>query len=343
MGGYYQINNGTSYTNTYSPTTAALSCGVNGIVNIVELNVQNLQRWLYGTIGNSPATSGSTGQLVESTSQNGYIFYYSDRRGMNPDPLAPSYPANAGGTVSRITGGYGFEDLLNPSSSVGAPNGTLDTWTSTNQWGEDSNMNGRLDTFGVSNTSNTPYRGFSGTPFPSTGTPDPFQPVACGASGYSLNPAVAAKNKVTAARHALRLVNASEGNLPANLVAASGSTPAYYAGGFTVASENPVYVMGAYNATFPSTSSTSGFGDPSCAVNYLTSGCNVAAAVMADAVTLLSGQWSDRSSFNFPNNASQRVTPAATSYRLAIIQGNNPSAPYSSFSGMTDIQFGTDG
>ena len=37
-------------------------------------------KWLKGTIG-------ATGGQVDYVSQNGYILYFSDRRGMLPDPL----------------------------------------------------------------------------------------------------------------------------------------------------------------------------------------------------------------------------------------------------------------
>ena len=50
-------------------------CNVGGIMNTTELDVGNLKKWLAGTIG-------TTGTLVESSSQNGYILYFSDRRGM---------------------------------------------------------------------------------------------------------------------------------------------------------------------------------------------------------------------------------------------------------------------
>ena len=52
------------------------SCAIGGIMNIVELDVGNLRRWLLGT----------TGTNTDGVPQNGYVFYYSDRRGMLPDP-----------------------------------------------------------------------------------------------------------------------------------------------------------------------------------------------------------------------------------------------------------------
>jgi hypothetical protein len=359
---------------------------MNGIINIVELNVQNLQRWLYGQLpaaapnNVSPAgvaanpSMGSlpSGPLVDSLSQNGYIFYYSDRRGMNVDPNALSYSAGnppvSSGSAPRLTGGYGFADLVNPNSSVGAPNGTLDV-------GEDIRQNGIVDVFGAStshvdsqgNTITGIYQGFSNTSFPSTSSPtypDPFTPVLCGNLSASLNPDVARKNKVTGARHALRLVNGGLGNLPGNQVSNGGTynqqgqpsqllkctgANGCVEGGFTVASENPVYVMGNYNGL------STTFNEPSC--SGATTGCHVAAAVMGDAVILLSSNWTDLLSFTSPNSAQGRGTGsyappmAGNVYRMAIIQGKTPTASYPNYNtngllcgGSTPCpDFGTDG
>jgi len=57
-------------------------CSVNGIMNAVEFDVGNFRKWLAGTV------PGGTGPQVEFTNQNGYLVYFSDRRGMigNPHP-----------------------------------------------------------------------------------------------------------------------------------------------------------------------------------------------------------------------------------------------------------------
>ena len=44
-------------------------------MNVVELDVNNLNRWLTGALPGS-------GAAVDWTSQNGYLIYFSDRRGM---------------------------------------------------------------------------------------------------------------------------------------------------------------------------------------------------------------------------------------------------------------------
>jgi len=135
-------------------------------------------------------------------------------------------------------------------------------------------------------------------------------------------------NAVSGARHVLKLVAAgadAAGNsyLP---VRADNNQ-----GGFTVTSENPVYVQGNYNSSA---------GDP-----YWTGGSNTtphaAAAIIADAVTLLSGNWTDANSLNNPTNLGGRQ--AATSYyRMAVAGGKNIPFPIPGFGGVSN-DFGTDG
>ena len=93
-------------------------------------------------------------------------------------------------------------------------------------------------------------------------------------------------------------------------------------GAFTVASENPVYVMGNYNAN------DAGFGN-----------AHASAAVIADAVTLLSKSWDDKNSFNSPTNAAGR--PATSSnYRMAVCAGKNQNFSRASVAGAPSSDFG---
>ena len=220
-----------------------------GIMNFIELDVNNLKRWLAGTIG-------TTGPNVESTSQNGYLFYFSDRRGMLGDP-------DEGGAVM---GEYGFENVVNPSVVSGAPNNQLDQ-------AEDVDESGTLDEYGETNLGD----GFGAT------------------NGHIERVSVndAWENRVSGARHALKLINGSLGNLP---------TP-----GFTIDSENPVYVEGDYNAT-------GSFSDPG--------DLRSSAAVIADAVTFLSNGWLDYISVLNPTSASSRGA-TTTYYRVAVAAGKN--------------------
>ena len=253
----YDAREGEARDGAFSST-----CPLGGIMNIVELDVHNLEHWLSGDFG-------TTGTQVESVSQNGYLLYFSDRRGMLPD---------GGGEMA----GYGYEDLVNPSDSAGVPNGTLDP-------GEDVNQNGVLDTYGAGNLGD----GFG------VSNGNPTLRINCVDLGRI--------HRVTGARHALKLVNGSLGNLP---------TP-----GFSVGSENPVYVQGDYNAN-------AGFGDPH------------AAAIIADSVTFLSNNWADWRSFQYPTALFFRIA-TTTWYRVAVASGKNMTWTHPGWS--SNLNDGMDG
>jgi hypothetical protein len=255
-------------------------CAIGGIMNNVELDVGNLRRWLVGDIG-------STGPDTENALQNGYIFYFSDRRGMLNNPL-----------LGFKTGEYGFEDIINPTDPDGVPpNGTLDT-------GEDVNENGQLDAWGAANLGDA-FGVANGDPtLRLNGNEFNYQPgeiPSCNDVGR--------KNRVSGARHGLKLVNGALGNLPTR---PDGS------GGFTVASENMVYVQGNYNADNPGPGNEDGFGDP-----------HAAAAIIADATSFLSNNWEDYLSYRRPRAPTYR--PASdTYYRVAVAAGKGLNWPHPS-------------
>jgi hypothetical protein len=127
-----------------------------------------------------------------------------------------------------------------------------------------------------------------------------------------------AKNRQYYFRRALRLVNG--GN--------TSSTNVLPTPGFTVASENPVYVFGNYNAYTGST----GFDGPH---SY--------SAVIGDAVTFLSNNWSDNLSFRYVTDATNR-TRTETNYRVAVAAGKGINFPKPADVDQTVYaDFGTDG
>jgi len=212
--------------------------------------------------------------------------------------------------ADKETGEYGFEDFVNPNVANGAPNLVLDG-------GEDINDNKILDTYGgVPN-----YNGVSGTlppgaPPPSVGTWSPTT---------SLPPGQAKVNRSILFRHALKLTNARD-------IAGLGIT------GLTVVAENPVYVHGDWNASGAAAArfgTTPLFNDP-----------HAATAIIADAVTLLSNNWTDDISFTQPYVSGSRNRTTAdpntgpTWYRVAIIGGKGMA--FTQPAG-TATDFGTDG
>jgi hypothetical protein len=89
--------------------------------------------------------------------------------------------------------------------------------------------------------------------------------------------------------------------------------------GFTVASENGVYVQGNYNATGVT---LSGNTSPALSENYFpqNSSTHIPAAIVSDAVTILSNNWQDSKSFAFPFAPDSR--PATqTIVRFAMLSG----------------------
>ncbi len=106
----------------------ANTCSPNGVMNAIELDVGNLRKWLRGTLPGS-------GTLTDYQKQNGYVLFYSDRRGMQLDPT----------TAPLVkTGKYGFEDVINSGVSSGTPDGALEL-------AEDVDGNGQLDRWGAAN------------------------------------------------------------------------------------------------------------------------------------------------------------------------------------------------
>ena len=170
-----------------------------------------------------------------------------------------------------------------------------------NDPGEDVNLSGTLDLYGQ-----TPIfpLGVPGA-LPLDGTARPWTQVGRDISADQ--DCLSRANPQLFFRRALKLVDGSLGSLPMP--------------GLTVTSENPVYIEGDYNAS-------AGFRDP-----------HAAAAVIADATTLLSNNWTDWDSIDHPHQPSSR--PAAdTWYRAAIGTGATPHFPQ--ISG-TPLAFGTDG
>jgi type II secretory pathway pseudopilin PulG len=302
----------------------ASSCTPAGVMNAVEIDVGNLAKWLNGTIPGS-------GTLVDPIFQNGYVLYFSDRRGMLPNPNGTQ--VDAAGTKS---GDSGLEDSVNSSTQVGNPDGALEPIPAgKTQSPEDVNNNGLLDNWGAGNLG----LGLGYVPIPAgvayppatsvnslvrnaaAGNPDPYL-----IAGRIPNCIVGQKNWVSGARHVLKLVDGSLGNLPVRLDNGQG--------GFTVASENPVYILGDYNSSAA---------DPTWANPAAGDPAHAAAGVIADAVTMLSNNWSDLASLRSPSNDGGRIA-STTYYRTAISGGKNINFPVNvCCAGWAVGDWGTDG
>jgi len=275
--------------NCTQPAVNVITGTPNGIMNAVELDVGNLRNWLMCTNG----VAGCTGTNVDYQTMNGYVLYFSDRRG---EQFAT---ATQGANYQNEWGEYGFEDTVNFANAGGnfAPDGALDPLNYNGVSPEDVNGNNLLDVYGVKYLGDA-YGPTTTTDTDTAGIKSPF------ALGHRIPTFLYGRaNRVTGARHALKLVDGSLGNLPTmppnnsiNNCTQTAANPTG-CGGFTIASENPVYIQGNYNTNCPA-ASAQGNCTPGN-TNYdtvWTSGAQVphsASSIIADTVTLLSNNWQD--------------------------------------------------
>ncbi len=246
---------------------ASTDIALAGVMHYVELDVNNLRRWLAGQFAGVGAPNG-----VNAKNDNGYIVYFSDRRGKNV--------GGAGAAARRI--------WLRRQRQSGDRRRHCPTGSSIR--GEDANGNGTLDTSlgGRRGTCRREPRLHVSRDFrircmaqrfvtASIDQREPWRRCSGGcelrrrrqvatATPAAVKALVARANRPLFFRRALKIVNGGLGNLP---------------NGLTIASENPVYVQGNYNAQANDT-----LADP-----------HVPAAIIADAVTLLSNGWNDIRSF----------------------------------------------
>ncbi len=289
-----------------------------GAMYYVELDIANLAAWF---VANSSVVNNTTG----------YSVYFSDRRSEQPDPNPPA----SVGTTTMLTGGFGYDDIVNSvngtSTTNGCPNNSLDQ-------GED--VEGDYNSSGVDSSPVLRTYGniLSTTPsslWPIAGTGTQLGTVStlltaalannptCTSPGIKWPFAIAndpqdlRENPPIFFRRALKIVDGSTITL-----GTCSSVPC----GLTIVSENPVYLQGDFN-------------NPGLSTTFANAG--VGAAIIADTFTLLSDNWNDVNSFAFPylSNTDGRVAHDTT-YRVAVAAGKgipfiNPTAYYQ--------DFGTDG
>jgi len=307
------------------------SCTPLGIMNAVELDVGNLAQWLAGNIPGN-------GTLVNNTNQNGYVLYFSDRRGMLTNPTGTQMPGSAG----TRTGDSGFEDVVNSSSTTRVPDGALDPIPSGQKISpEDSNLNGAIDNWGAANlglglgyvpttSAYTATKSVNYLANNSNGTiPDPYI-----VGNRIASCTIAQKAWVSGARHVLKLVDGGMSSAFKSYLPII-PPPATYpnTGGFTVGSENPVYVEGDYNTNASDPIWSGGSDKP-----------HAAAGIIADTVTLLSNAWNDWNSILLqPTQPENNRSASTTHYRMAIAAGKVQAFPYPAFATGSAYYTGTDG
>jgi len=311
---------------------------LNGAMAYIELDGKNLASWFGGKIG----TLTTTGQNTRdpAVAPNNYVVYISDRRGNYEDPAVETI---TGGWpplsfTLRETGEYGWNDIVNftQNPTTGCPDDVLDA-------GEDPNVGttfaGQFYYYGASqkyihaagaqNTAASPLGLGQIGVFSTLATTGLQASPSCAAvPAYvadniwpmmlASHPNAPRENAPLFFRRAVKIVNA-------NLLTAVGTCPGGGNCGLAIASENPVYIQGDFNAN----SAGNGFTDPS-----------VAASVAADAVILLSNNWNDVNSFSSPYNTGGR-TGVTTNYRVAVVAGAQPY--FQNPTGVIGQDYGTDG
>ncbi|HZT75603.1 MAG TPA: pilus assembly PilX N-terminal domain-containing protein [Vicinamibacterales bacterium] len=293
-----------------SAPPAGTNIKIKGVMHYVTIDVANLAKWFAGQAPYNAANPlngiASTGTL-SMPDNGGYSIYVSDRR-------------NNRDSNNQETAEFGFEDFVNPASATGTPNGLLDT-------GEDVNANGVLDVYGrypscggtynytpggsvavagvgnvtcsQGNAQNVQYT----NPWPPdlNGQPDFISAGGGNVDTANINGVGRAMvNRAVYFRRAVKLVR--------------GSTIAPTITGFTVVTENPVYIDGDWNAN-------GGWTNP-----------HAATAILADSVTLLSNNWTDRNSFLNPYNftgtvGGGRIRSVNSWYRVAVLSGKGAIFP----------------
>lgn len=207
-------------------------------------------------------------------------------------------PENGGWVlyVSDRRGDYDFDGEFDMEDIYGAAPGNNDTLNN----GEDSNFNALLDRrFCASGTS-----------------------ITCETERYSTRasyPDVAAVIDQQYYRRGVRLINGTvvpgkyDATTPANTL------------GFTVASENGVYVKGNYNSTGLSAPPPATANSPYNQYQPFNNTNHIPASIVADGITILSNSWNDSQSFItalLPTNPSQSRVASNTTVRFAMISGD---------------------
>ncbi|MGB7847219.1 MAG: PilX N-terminal domain-containing pilus assembly protein [Candidatus Acidiferrum sp.] len=315
-----------------SPMSAANLPTLNGTMHYIEIDGANLASWFGGKIG-TMVTSGQ-GTKDPAVAPNNFVVYVSDRRGnySKSQSLTGGWPPLS--YTKNETGEFGWNDIVNfpVNSTTGCPSNSLEQ-------GEDADKTNVLYTYGA----NQSYLHAAGVP-DTVGNPLAKSQIGIFAGlagtgviansvcptvpGYvtdniwpmmvAANTNAARENPALFFRRAVKLTDSS-------LLTAVGPCPGGTTCGLTIASENPVYIQGDYNAN----SGGNNWSDPS-----------IATSVAADAVTLLSDNWNDVNSFTTPYAETNR-NAVTTFYRTAVIAGSTPY--FSNPSGIVGQDFGTDG
>ena len=294
-----------TYFDNIANTPGAPNVSRNGVMSMVNIDIANLRRFLRGDFdllfpnstvpGNAlytpfaatPAAAGNGLRALNVPDVGGWVFYISDRRG-----------------DGNFDGEYDMEDVYGNNDNTTQPGEDLD--------GPTVGLPGFIPRFGAGVLDRRYV--------------DPANPGAClgglfncdaarYADSYTADRAAVSDHPYY--RRGVRLVNGT--TIPGIYDAVTSSNTK----GFTVSSENGIYVQGNYNATGASAPPANG-NTPFDQYFPLNTATHIPASIVADAVTILSNGWNDAESFSSPYSQAARVaTP--TQIRFAMIAGDTIS------------------
>jgi hypothetical protein len=320
-----------------------------GVMQYIELDAKNLAAYLGG-VGVYASGSGHS-SYDSANAPNDFEVYISDRRGnYTASALTNAWPPLS--PLNDETGEYGWNDFVNLNNPLtGCPNGAQDTGEDLDGLGASGFYTYGWDpTHALAAGSTTPGNGQYGT-YLLTAPGNLFGNSAAtnaitGANATNLTCTVASPSKIWPMAYVIHANEARQNPNPffrravkimdGNLLTALGTCPAGVPCGLAIATENPAYIWGDFNAN-------------SAGGGFSAADLNVAVSVNADAVTLLSNNYNDVNSFAFPyafsftqtSGATVNVRNAVTTYyRTAIMAGKGVSFPQPAG---TSQDFGTDG
>jgi len=288
---YHEDLGTTKWTSRYTTGTTSSRVPVNGVLSLVDIDMFNLGRLLAGTWnGQFPSNTNLPDNSLSSddfptNGGAGWIVYVSDRRGDKDDD-----------------GEFDMENIYIP---IDDPN------SDTLQPGEDVNGSGALNIDYVWEARRYYGQTESGVDVSSIETDvAAVNGLSNGGNGWQ----VYADRYF---RRGVRIVNGERLSGSTTVGSVTANMPGTLNRGFSISSENGMYVLGNLNANGVSVGPTSSA--PTQPENY--TGSEVPFSVVGDAVTLLSTNWQDGKSFRNPFQTQLR-TGAETTVRTALLMGD---------------------
>src|SRR6185503_9080044 len=271
-----------------------------GMTSAIDINMRNLARWIDG-VYDLTLLAGSSAISTNVEGTNGYIVYFSDRRG----DRVKSERDNTGATLSTANGIVDNEDIYGPNNALDGGEDVIDALAD----GGGALKKGSLQ----KDTAELPDPAeLSGT----NTSDDTARAKTCAAW---MNPS-------NYFRRSVRLFNADDLTITGLATRLSATK------GITVASENMLYIWGNYNTTGINGQPTGGATLNDSSQTYHYNGDQVPASIVCDAIFPLSKNWFDSVSAMHPGDLNKRQADEnaavgdETSVRTAVIAGNNLSA-----------------